>query len=114
MPRSPMEDFEAVHPAAEKSPERAEDALAMAGDLVERWAPPPDPEPADYDARARRCERMVAAYIFDTQAYKPGVSLSGMSLSYDVQGQALKGIVRDAMGPYYRGRVLRTYPLERG
>lgn len=109
MPRSSLADFQSAHPPATNT-QKAQDALDAAADRVKEWAPPPDPEPDDYDGRAQRAERMVAAYLYDTGGYvsggSRGIDVLRQSTSYDAKGEGLKAMVKGAMGPYYTGSTI--------
>ena len=104
MPYSTLAEFTTYHPAAQGQG-RASDILALAADMVAKWAPAPAPVPADYPPKAGRAERFVAAYLFDTGGYIQGDSLSGVSsTSYMIQGEGtVKRIIAQAMGDYYAG-----------
>lgn len=86
--------------------------LKVASDLVQRWAPAPDPEPADYAAKAARAERLVMNYLQQTGGgVLSGKSLSGMSRSFAGDARrAMRSIVREQMGDYYIGAG-RSVPI---
>jgi hypothetical protein len=78
------------------------------------WAPPPDPEPADYNGKAARAERMLASHLYETGGYLSGKSLSGVgSKSYDAKGDGLRTMAKAAMGAYYKGARVRVHAVER-
>lgn len=78
----------------------------VAGELVQSWAPAPDPEPADYPTKAARAERLVYDYLRATGgAVIDSRSLSGVgSKAFNTKGlDTVRRIVADAMGDYYTG-----------
>ncbi len=89
-----------------------------AADAVQRWAPAPVPMPAPdtYSARAARAEMLVFNYLVQTSGgVVTGKSLSGLgSQSFAGDMGALKAIVKDAMGLYYRASRVRSVPVVRG
>lgn len=106
MSRSALATFQTAHPAASNT-QKAQDALDAAADLVQEWAPPPDPEPTDYDGKAQRSERALAAWIYDTLGFLSGESRSldvlRRSSSYDAKAEGLQMMVKGIMGKYYVG-----------
>lgn len=84
--------------------ESAEDYyLGVAADLVQRFAPVPDPEPADYAEKAERAERGIFDWLSSTQGGSlTSVSGAPGSLSF-AQLSTVRSIVKDALGIYYIG-----------
>ena len=81
-----------------------EDYAATAADLVQRWAPVPDPEPADYPARAARAERLVLNYLMQTAGgVLTGKSISGVTSKSFASDAGVRSIVARTMGSYYHG-----------
>jgi len=82
-----------------------EDYLAIASDMVQKYAPTPDPlpDPDTYSPRAARAERLVLNYLSQTQGFIEGASLTGTgSVSFSENGMKnVKAIVRETMGSYY-------------
>ena len=112
MPYSTLAQFESYHPAAQGQG-RASDILALAADLVAKWAPAPDPVPADYPPKAGRAERFVAAYLFDTGGYISNDSLSGVSSTgYQADAKMVKSLIAQAMGDYYTGGGAYTLTVQ--
>lgn len=93
----------------------SEDAhyLKVAADLVQRFAPVPDPVPGDYAAKAARAERLLLNYLTSTSGgLLTSASISAGSLSFaDIK--VVKGIVRTTMVPYYTAGQFSTAPIER-
>lgn len=106
MSRSALATFQIAHPAASNT-QKAQDALDAAADLVVAWAPPPEPEPVDYDGKAQRAERMLAAFLYDTTGYisgeSKGLDVLRKSSSYDAKAEGLRMMVKGIMGKYYVG-----------
>ena len=81
-----------------------DDALLVAAELVQRWAPVPSPEPTDYEDKAAAAERLLFRYLRDTSGYVSSKSLEGAgSKSYTLGIEKLKAIVRQQMGDYFTG-----------
>lgn len=126
-PYSTVAEAQAYHPAAGGADQaaKASDVLSDAADFVARLAPPPaEPPPADYQAKAARCERRVFAYLWDTGGgYITGSSISG-AVSDSFAGIAgVREIVESVMGEYAGGKqvvagssytlgVVSTFPPE--
>jgi predicted amidohydrolase YtcJ len=83
------------------------DLLADAADLVQRWAPAPDPEPADYAAKAARAERRLYRYLKET-GNSSASGVEGLTDTYKDMRES-RAIVREVMGGYYRGS--RAVPM---
>lgn len=88
--------------------------LGVASEMVQRFAPVPDPLPVDYAQKAERAERLLFNYLSSTQgASLTSVSAEAGSLSFtDVD--TTKAIIRQSMGKYYTAGLLRTRYIERG
>lgn len=87
--------------------------LGVAAAMVQRFAPVPDPEPADYAERAERAERLLYDYLSSTQGGAlTSVSASAGSLGF-AQMAAVKALVRDTMGSYYTSGFRSDY-IRRG
>ena len=79
--------------------------LKVAADLVQRYAPVPDPEPADYAAKAARAERILLGYLQNTSGGQFS-SLSGKAGSLSFRElKAIREVVSGAMGDYYTGGI---------
>lgn len=102
-------------PFSEFSPDQIrfaldEDLLADAADQLQKYAPyvprldeeDGEAPPEDYRNRAARCERRLYRYMKESGNLS-GKTLSGVgSRSFKDMAEARR-IVRDVMGPYYRG-----------
>ena len=75
----------------------------LAADLVSRWAPVPDPLPSpdDYTPKAKRAELFVGRYLWATQGYISGRSLSGVGSRSFKDDKEVRRIVKESMGDYY-------------
>lgn len=87
--------------------------LAVAADLVQLYAPTPDPPPTPdtYSPKAARAERLLLNWLTQTSGgVVSGESLSGVgSTSYSGEAKKVaRQIVRDTMGDYYRGGAYTT------
>lgn len=77
----------------------------VAADLVQRYAPVPDPEPADYPDKAARAEYLVRNYLINTS----GGSLASASLARGgsmnfASMSKVQSLVRSVMGAYAAGQ----------
>lgn len=71
--------------------------------LVQRYAPVPDPEPADYAEMAAHAELEVGRYLFNSMGGSVS-SLSSEAGSLSLTNlSAVMGIVAGTMGDYYTG-----------
>ncbi len=89
--------------------------MGIAADLVQHYAPAPDPVTTDYEDRAVRAELEIGRYLFNTQGgamsgASPG---GGMTVSYN-SDPAIFRIIRRAMGSYASAGKLRLVRTQRG
>jgi hypothetical protein len=89
------------------SDDTADRYLNTASDLIDKWAPEPNPMTADYPDKRERAEGLLYDYLSGTQgASISSVSASVGSLSFtDID--KLKSIVSQTMGSYYVASKLR-------
>ncbi len=91
---------------------REQDALDVAARIVQRLAPPPDPEPADYPAKAAAAERLLFNWLTSTAGgLLTSGGVSGLSAGF-ARLEAVKAIVADSMGAYYTGGATDTAYVE--
>lgn len=117
MPYSTVPAFQEFHdPAKGQNAVKLATLLDIAGWEVEKYAPPPDPVTVDYTDRALSCELLVAAYLFDTGGYRSNTGSLGKlgSRSFNVEGKAVREIVKSAMGSFYKGNAIRLRNIVRG
>ena len=117
MPYATVADFEGFHdPAKGQNAIKLATLLDIAGWEVEKYAPPPDPVTVAYTDRAVSCELLIASYLFDTGGYRSNTGSLGKlgSRSYNVDGKAVRDIVKSAMGPFYKGNTIRFRKIVRG
>jgi hypothetical protein len=89
-------------------------AMRNAARLVQRFAPVPDPEPADYAEMAADAELEVGRYLFNSQGGSiSSLGAEGMSLSL-TNLTAVKSIIAQAMGGYSTVGAVRVRHLQRG
>ncbi len=110
---STFEEFVAVHPAAAAQEAKALDALDLAGDLVQRFAPVPEGDDPEYASRAARAERFVASYIFNTWGGVSSQSVGDLRRSFS-NDTVLRDLIRDTMGAYAPARRIRSQHMTRG
>ncbi len=93
---------------------RDEVLLRTAARLVQKHAPAPVPEPADYAQKAADAEVMVFGYLNENTGGKASLSLSSVGSVGYVGHEAVLGIVKEAMGPYTRSGKVIVRNAQRG
>lgn len=79
--------------------------MGLTADAVQSLAPAPDPLPTpdDYSGRAKRAELFLGRYLWRTQGFVSSQGITALSVSFDVQGTAIRQIVAESMGEYFTG-----------
>lgn len=103
MPYATDDDVREFYAGEDAGDLAVETVMGVAADLVQKYAPAPSPLPSpdDYSPRAKRAELLVGRWLWRTEGYVSGKSLSGVgSRSFDVSGTVVSRIVSEAMGDY--------------
>lgn len=110
---STVPEFQAVHKAAAGNGALAADCLGLAADWVQSYAPEPSEITEDYSTRAARAERAVAAHILNTYGGVSSKAIGDLRKSF-TDGEAIRSLVKQSMGPYYKAAKVRSRPTLRG